>query len=410
MNVPAPVATPGRAPRATGWWLRTILALMGALASLGVLALALGAMLDATRSAFAMIGAMVWTTFGPHLFLAAFAAALASWPAWKRSPRRFGATSAAFAVAAMVASAAIVTQIIRKTHAAGGDIDLFRSVMIAPMTAPAPDQTETFLTVEGEALQAAIYKPPGTQMSAPVLVYIHGGGFMGGSRTETAADLRWFADRGWLVFSIDYRLFKPGRPTWDKAPLDVACGLAWSAENAPRFGGARKKIVLMGDSAGGNLAVNLGYDAARQGNMQACGLNVPVPAGIAVQYPAVDVRMSYERGYPVPGFEPKMLMSGYIGGAPDEFPDRIKAITSANFISAKAPRTLIIAPANDSLVVPAGVLGFARQARQGGVNVELVRMPFANHIFNQIAANSLGNQAGRSIRLRFLLQVLRSTD
>ena len=36
------------------------------------------------------------------------------------------------------------------------------------------------------------------------------------------------------------------------------------------------------------------------------------------------------------------------------------------------------------------------------VDLEVARIPFANHVFNQIAENSLGNQIGRSLRLRFL--------
>lgn len=72
-----------------------------------------------------------------------------------------------------------------------------------------------------------------------MILYIHGGGFTIGKSTETAADLRWFADRGWLVVSVEYRLFGPGNPTWDKAPDDVACALA-TYENAARFGGVGK--------------------------------------------------------------------------------------------------------------------------------------------------------------------------
>lgn len=109
----------------------------------------------------------------------------------------------------------------------------------------------------------------------PVIVYIHGGGFMAGTFTETAADLRWFADQRWLVFSTEYRLFGPEHPTWDRAPEDVACALVWIAKNATRFGGVVSRLALMGDSAGGNLAVNLGY-AAAEGRAQHCGGVPPV--------------------------------------------------------------------------------------------------------------------------------------
>lgn len=102
-----------------------------------------------------------------------------------------------------------------------------------------------------------------------------------------------------------------------------------------------------------------------------------------------------------------MLIEGYIGGTPVELPERITAISSRTYLTSNAPPTLLILPERDSLVVAVGTLAFAEEARAAGVELELVRMPFANHIYNQIAANSLGNQAGRTIRLRFFEEHLR---
>jgi acetyl esterase/lipase len=235
-----------------------------------------------------------------------------------------------------------------------------------------------------------------------VIVYVHGGGFRTGTFTETAADLRWFAEQGWLVVSIEYRLAEPGHPTWDEAPRDVACGLAWVGRHAADHGGNPSFLALMGDSAGGNLAINVGFAAAAGRDIGDCPLPVPVPSAIAVQYPAVDVESIYTDGFPIPGFEPVDLIEGYIGGSPEQFPERVAAVTSASYITPAAPPTLVILPENDSLVVPRGTEGFAQAAEAAGVDLRLVRLPFANHVFNQLAANSLGNQIGRSLRLRFI--------
>ncbi|TPN86544.1 alpha/beta hydrolase [Mesorhizobium sp. CU2] len=205
----------------------------------------------------------------------------------------------------------------------------------------------------------------------------------------------------WVVVSIDYRLFKPDVPTWDKAPADVACGLAWVYANATSLGGDPERIVLLGDSAGGNLAVNLAYSAALGTAVSKCG-PVPVPKAVVVQYPAVDPVATYERGFPVPGFEPQMLMMGYIGGTPEQFPERIKAISSATYISDKAPATLVIEPEKDGLVVSDGVYNFVDAARAGGIDIEMARIPFANHVYNQIASNSIGNQARLTITVHYL--------
>ena len=295
----------------------------------------------------------------------------------------------------------IVGSIVAATLSAGGDIRPLRALTLGTMSGPAPDATETIATVEGERLQAAIYLPGGLG-PAPVAVYVHGGGFIGGTRTETASDLRWFADRGWLVLSIDYRLFRAGHPTWDKAAPDAACGLVWARENASRLGGDPARIVLMGDSAGGNLAINVAYAAAQGRAVSSCGGRVTAPLAVAVQYPAVDPIAIYERGFPIPGFEPAMLMQGFIGGTPEQYPDRVASVSSATWLTPEAPPTLVVSPDRDSLVVSDSVRAFAARAASAGVSIELVRIPFANHIFNQIAAGSLGNQAGLTIRQRFL--------
>lgn len=160
----------------------------------------------------------------------------------------------------------------------------------------------------------------------------------------------------------------------------------------------------MGDSAGGNLAINTGFAAAEGRATSSCGADIPVPTAIAVQYPAVDPISIYEKGFPIRGFEPKMLIEGYIGSSPDAYPERVAAVSSETYLTPNAPPTLIILPEKDSLVVAPGTLDFVRDAKLAGVNLELVRIPFANHIFNQIAENALGNQIGRSVRLRFLEQ------
>jgi acetyl esterase/lipase len=307
----------------------------------------------------------------------------------------------------MLGASYIIARIGLASAAAGGSIDLPASLMIGDMDEPAPDVVATFRTVGGEDLRAAIDLPPSQSDPSPVILYIHGGGFMAGTYTETAADLRWFADRGWLIVSVEYRLFEPGNPTWDKAPDDVTCALAWTHRHAARFGGDPTRIALLGDSAGGNLAINVGYAAADGRAISSCGPDIPVPAAIAVQYPALDPMSIYEKGFPISGFDPKMLIEGYIGGAPDRHPDRVAAISSATFLTRRAPPTLIILPEKDSLVVAGGTLSFVDEAEAEGIDLELVRIPFANHIFNQLAANSLGNQVGRTVRLQFLEQHVR---
>lgn len=373
----------------------------GAVALL-VLVLVAGTHLDPAGSLWGVIGSVVWAPFGPFLLLAALLAVVVGAVARWKGLRRIGGAVALVGLAGLAGSAVILGRIGAAGNAAGVEFDIPAMFRPAPMDQPVPDAVEAFRTVEGTDLRAAIYRPPPSVGPAPVLVYIHGGGFMAGTFTETAADLRWVADRGWLVVSVEYRLFAPDFPTWNRAPEDVACALVWVARNAGRFGGDAARIALAGDSAGGNLAINLGHAAASGRAPGPCGAEVPVPAAIATLYPAVDPLSIYRKGYPVPGFEPRMLIEGYLGGPPDAHPDRVGAVASAGYLTAEGPPTLVVLPERDSLVVAEGTLAFVEEARRTGAKVELVTIPYANHVFNQITAGSPGNQIGRSLRLRFL--------
>jgi acetyl esterase len=99
----------------------------------------------------------------------------------------------------------------------------------------------------------------------PVLVYLHGGGWVCGSpKTHRKLGYR-FAEAGYLVFNVDYRL-APEHPF--PTPFDdCLAAVRWAHREAGRFGGDRARLAVGGDSAGGNLsaavAAALAGDAAR---------------------------------------------------------------------------------------------------------------------------------------------------
>jgi acetyl esterase/lipase len=390
--------------------MRFILILLSIIAIAGssaVLCLVAGAFFDPTSSLFAVIGSMVWTTWGPFLLFIALASLLVGIAGRRARIAHLSGAALLLAIPALAGATYILARTTSAAVSAGAILDPLATLSLGNIEAPAPDEVETMETVGGTVLRAAIYRPAPAAGPAPVLVYIHGGGFRTGTFTETAADLRWFADQGWLVFSIEYRLASSEHPTWDKATRDAACGLAWSGHNSAEFGGDPSRIALMGDSAGGNLAINVGFAAAAGQTTGDCPYPVPVPSAIAVQYPAVDVGSIYTDGFPIPGFEPVELIEDYLGGPPDQFPERVAAVSSASYITPEAPPTLVILPEKDSLVVARGTEFFAKEAQEAGVDLQLVRIPFANHVFNQLAANTLGNQIGRSLRIRFINERVR---
>ena len=102
-----------------------------------------------------------------------------------------------------------------------------------------------------EGVTADVVVPEG-EGPHPVLVYLHGGGWICGSpRTHRKLACR-FAEAGQLVFNIDYRL-APEHPF--PTPFeDCLAAVQWAAREAPRFGGDPSRLAVGGDSAGGNLS------------------------------------------------------------------------------------------------------------------------------------------------------------
>ncbi len=86
---------------------------------------------------------------------------------------------------------------------------------------------------------------------APVIMYVHGGGWIKGSR-EKVYNLDTFAtQRGWMLVSVQYRPVP--RTNIDGQVRDIVRQINWVRKNISRYGGDRKRIVIMGHSAGSHL-------------------------------------------------------------------------------------------------------------------------------------------------------------
>lgn len=102
-----------------------------------------------------------------------------------------------------------------------------------------------------EGVSADVVVPQGAGPH-PVLVYLHGGGWICGSPgTHRKLGYR-FAEAGYLVFNVDYRL-APEHPF--PTPFDdCVTAIRWAARQAAHYGGDATRLAIGGDSAGGNLA------------------------------------------------------------------------------------------------------------------------------------------------------------
>jgi len=148
---------------------------------------------------------------------------------------------------------------------------------VEPLTIPSP----------AGSIPARIYTPTKLRKAgdlAPGLVFFHGGGWVIGDLDSHDVVCRKLADEGELmVVSVDYRLAPEHK--FPAAVDDAIAATKWIAENAKRFGIDASRLMVGGDSAGGNLAAVVTI-SARDGNG-------PDIAGQVLIYPAIDFAMTH---------------------------------------------------------------------------------------------------------------------
>jgi acetyl esterase/lipase len=122
----------------------------------------------------------------------------------------------------------------------------------------------------------------------PTLIYIHGGGWVGGTKEGALMSLfPWFA-MGWNIVNVEYRL---GRVSPAPAAVeDCLCALRWVATNAKKYGFDTSRLVVTGESAGGHLALTTGMIPESAGLDRQCpGVPLPKVAAIVNWYGITDV-------------------------------------------------------------------------------------------------------------------------
>ena len=382
---------------------RTAAAVVAAIIGGVITYLALGNVIPGGGSLLTLAPAHVWAHYGPQIVLASVAAVLLCIPLWRAGRRRvLRSVAVGLAAVALIASTTITGMIVQSAYAAGGSIDLVRAVTMSTST-EGPDDVTSYVTVDGEAQQARIYEPDGGAEGAPVMMFIHGGGWYMGAAADVDNIVRSYATQGFYVISVDYRLADADTATWDTAPADVACALSWTVQRAAAAGADTERLTVLGDSAGGHLSLLLGWSAAEGAAASSCGAQaeVPVPDAVIASYPVGDLTYTYENGAAPLGVDPREFTRFFLGGEPTAFPERLRAVSPATYLSADVPPTLVLQPERDDFIPAEGNYRLVEQAQRAGADVTIARVPFAWHGFDG-DPGSIGGQLKTTVVVNWL--------
>jgi acetyl esterase/lipase len=271
-----------------------------------------------------------------------------------------------------------------------------------------------YATHDGVPLYGDLYLP-GSPGPHPALMLIHGGAWKVGSKAAFSGSWGpYLAERGYVVFSIDYRLSKPNVPSWPQALLDVKAALQYLRGSAAALGVDPERIAVGGDSAGGELSAMLALTqnwpafAARYPADPFAGQSTSVRAVI----PAYGVfSMPTWWRWTKAGYRPGALeysaLEELFGGAPDQVPAAYFEASPMNYVRESATVLKDLALPNPGLrtpwfvtwgeedpIVPAGgqSVPFVQALREAGAEVVAAPVPHVGHFW--FSRSRLTGQSG----------------
>lgn len=125
---------------------------------------------------------------------------------------------------------------------------------------PVPDKVVVYKTIDATNLSLHVFNPKGhkTTDNVPVILFFFGGGWSGGTPKQFYQQSRYFAQKGMVAISAEYRVEKRHGTTPYDAVTDAKSAIRWVRQHAKELGVNPNKIVAGGGSAGGHVAACTG--------------------------------------------------------------------------------------------------------------------------------------------------------
>jgi len=223
---------------------------------------------------------------------------------------------------------------------------------------------ELSIDVAAGPLKARLYRPEGNEQGdLPLVVYFRGGGWVIASLDVYDASPRAIAKfANCAVLSCDYRMAPEHK--FPAAHEDAFEAYRWALANAGALGADPAKVAVMGESAGGNLAINVAMRARNEG--------APAPVHMALIYPVAGVDMNNASYAANSDAKPlnKAMMEWFVSHV-FESPDQAKADPRINIVELADLRGLPSATVIRAEIDPLAEEGerLMRKLKDAGVDV-----------------------------------------
>jgi acetyl esterase/lipase len=234
----------------------------------------------------------------------------------------------------------------------------------------------------GHEAKLDVYRPARAAGATPVLMMIHGGGWLFGTKEDSVLSLLPFLQMGFSVVNVEYRM---GNVSLAPAAVeDCLCALHWIGRNAKKYEFDLAKVVVTGGSAGGHLALTTAIVPPSAGFENECAFeddqgwtgtfvdSRPRVAAVVNWFGITDVADMLQgpnmRGYAV----------SWLGSSPNR-EDLARRVSPLTYVRAGLPPVLTIHGDADKLVPYAHAVRLHEALTRAGVRNQLLTVPGAGH-------------------------------
>ena len=264
--------------------------------------------------------------------------------------------------------------------------DLFRGLR-DPIVGVRITRNVAVVAPAGHQLTLDVYQPP-TKGPHPVLVQVYGGAWQRGEPSNSAEFASYIASQGYVVFAVGYR---HAPAVVFPAPVqDVQFMLSWIVAHATAWDSDATRMAIIGRSAGAHLAMMAAY-ADGAPNLRA----------VINYYGPVDLAEGYNHPPRPDPLRVRAVEEAFLGGTPDQMPDRYHAASPITLVTRRMPPTLLVYGGRDHIVEPRFGSLLATRLRGTGTTVVHVEIPWAEHAFDGVP-HGPSNQLALYVTERFL--------
>lgn len=230
-----------------------------------------------------------------------------------------------------------------------------------------------YKNINGKSLQLDIYIPEDIQKPAPLLVFIHGGGWRSGKRSDYLVYLLDFARKGYVTATVSYRLLADS--CYPACVEDISDAVDWFIKNGHTYGYDPGRIALIGGSAGAHLALLTAYGWKKPGSGNDSVITRRVKAVVDI-YGPYDLTTEYSRNH--------SLVTSFLAHSFNDSPDLYREASPKQYVGPGDPPTMILHGTSDQLVPISQSDSLAAKLGRYGIPYIYYRVPGWPHVMDMV--------------------------